>query len=112
MFKLMDSLSAWEKLLNRVIRNSLDSVKVLMFSFSKITAMPLALRARITLRQSTVFRANREADLVRIMSMRPRLQAAIIRLNPVRFFMLVPVIPSSAKIPAISQSGFSSIFCV
>ena len=98
MFAPMDSLSAWEKLLNRVIRNSLDSVRVLIFSFSKITAMPLAFRVRITLRQSTVFRANLDADLVRIMSMRPRLQAAIMRLNSARFFMLVPLRPSSANV--------------
>jgi len=71
---------------------------VLIFSFSKTTAMPLLLRARITLKQSTVFRANREADLVRIMSMRPRLQAAIIRLNSARFFKLVPLRPSSALV--------------
>jgi hypothetical protein len=80
-----------------------------MFSFSKITPIPLLLRVRITLRQSTVFRANREADLVRIMSMRPRLQAAIIRLNSVRFFMLVPVIPSSAVVK-IGTKNFLKFF--
>ena len=96
MLSRIDSLSAWAKPLNRVIRNSLDSVRVLMFSFSKITPMPWAFSSRTIFRQSTVFRANRDRDLVRIMSMRPRLQAAIIRLNSVRFFMLVPVMPSSA----------------
>ena len=108
----MDSLSAWAKPLNNVIRNSLVSVSVLMFSFSKITPMPLARSIRTVSRESTVFRAKRERDLVRIISMRPRLQAAIILLNSARFFRLVPVIPLSAKIPAISQSGFSEIFCV
>jgi len=46
------------------------------------------------------------------MSIRPRLQAAIMRLNSVRFFRLVPVMPLSAKIPAVFQSGFSEIFFV
>ena len=80
--------------------------------FLKITPMPLTRSIRTISRLSTVFRAKRERDLVRIRSMRPRLQAAIIRLNSVRFFMLVPVMPLSAKIPAISQSGFSPIFWV
>ncbi|NBH80687.1 hypothetical protein D3Z52_21590 [Clostridiaceae bacterium] len=111
-FLLMDSLSAWAKPLNRVSRNLLDSVNVLIFSFSKITPMPLARSIRTTSRESTVFRAKRERDLVRIRSILPRLQAVIIFLNSTRFFMLVPVIPLSAKIPAISQSGFSPIFWV
>ena len=34
-FLLMDSLSAWAKPLNSVSRNSLDSVNVLIFSFSR-----------------------------------------------------------------------------
>ena len=111
-FLLRDSLSAWAKPLNRVMRNSLDSVRVLMFSFSKMTAIPWAFSIRTVSRQSTVFLANRESDLVRMVSIRPRLQAAIIRLKFSRFFKLVPESPLSAKIPASSQSGFSSIFCV
>ena len=95
-FLLRDSLSAWAKPLNRVMRNSLDSVRVLMFSFSKITPMPWDLSIRTISRQSTVFRANRDRDLVRMVSIRPRLQAAIIRLNSPRFFRLVPDRPLSA----------------
>ena len=111
-FLLRDSLSAWAKPLNRVMRNSLDSVRVLMFSFSKMTPMPWAFSIRTVSRQSTVFRAKRERDLVRMVSILPRLQAAIILLKFSRFFMLVPESPLSAKMPASSQSGFSSIFWV
>ena len=95
---LSDSDSAWAKPLNRVIRNSLDSVRVLMFSFSKYTPIPLAFSRRTVSRQSTVFRAKRERDFVMIRSIWPRLQAVIIFLNSVRFFMLVPEIPSSAAV--------------
>lgn len=41
-------------------------------------------------------RAKRETDFVRMRSIFPRLQSAIMRLNSVLRFMLVPVIPSSA----------------
>ena len=95
-FLLRDSDSAWAKPLNRVMRNSLDSVRVLMFSFSKYTPMPFAFRSRTVSRQSTVFLAKRERDLVMMRSMCPRLQAVIILLNCVRFFRLVPEMPSSA----------------
>ena len=110
--ELRDSLSAWANPLNRVMRNSLDSVSVLIFSFSKMTPIPLAFSIRTVSRQSTVFRTKRERDFVRMRSIPPRLQAVIIRLNSFRFFILVPVIPSSAKIPASSQFGDSSIFWV
>ena len=107
---LRDSDSAWAKPLKRVMRNSLDSVSVLMFSFSKNTPMPSPFSIRTVSRQSTVFRAKRDKDFVMIMSIRPRLQAVSILLNSVRFFRLVPEMPSSAYSPAISQSGVSSIF--
>ena len=82
-----------------------------MFSFSKMTPMPLAFSIRTVSRQSTVFRAKRDRDLVRMVSIFPFLQAAIL-LKFSRFFMLVPESPLSAKMPASSQSGFSSIFWV
>ena len=62
--------------------------------------------------QSSVFRANREMDLVRIMSIFRRLHSAIISLNCALFRVLTPEIPSSAKIPASSHSGLPQIFCV
>lgn len=42
-----------------------------------------------------VERANRLTDLVRIKSILPASASSIMRLNPFRFLMLVPVIPSS-----------------
>lgn len=57
-------------------------------------------------RQSGVFLAKRLMDLVMIISISPAIQASIMRLNSVRFLVLVPVIPSSANIPANSHSGF------
>ena len=83
-----------------------------MFSFSKMTPIPRARSIRTVSRQSTVFLANRERDLVRMVSILPRLQAAIILLKLSRFFKLVPESPLSAKMPANSQSGFFSIFWV
>ena len=58
-----------------------------------------------------MFRANRERDLVRIISMRPRLQAAIIRLNSFLFFMLVPVIPSAEQASGLdfSRHGLAEV---
>jgi len=69
-----------------------------MFSFSKYTPMPFAFRSRTVSRQSTVFLAKRERDLVMMRSMCPRLQAVIILLNCVRFFRLVPEMPSSESV--------------
>lgn len=44
-------------------------------------------------------------DLVIIMSMFPAMHSSIMRLNSVRFFVLVPEMPSSAKMPASTHSG-------
>ena len=88
-----------------VIRTSpLESI-VLIDSFSNQTAMFLSLRRRMYLRQSIVLRANRLIDLVMTVSMFPAMHSSIMRLNSSCFFVLVPLIPSSAKIPASSQSG-------
>ena len=43
----IDSLSDWAKAPERVIRSSLSSSRELMFSFSKMTAIPSCLSARI-----------------------------------------------------------------
>ena len=63
-FLLMDSDSACAKLPYRAIINSDVIVKVFMFSFSKITPIPKSLSCLTYSRQSTVFRANLDIDLV------------------------------------------------
>ena len=88
-----------------VINTSPLASIVLMFSFSKKIATLIAFRSRMYFRQSIVFRAKRLIDLVTIKSILPALQAAIILLNCSRFLVLVPEIPSSANMPAISQLG-------
>ena len=89
----------------------LESI-VLMDSFSKKTGIFLSFSSRIYFRQSRVLRANRLIDLVMIMSMFPAWHSSIIRLNSSRFFVLVPVMPSSAKMPASTQSGFLEMYSV
>ena len=85
---------------------------VFMDSFSKKTGIFFSLSCRIYFRQSNVFRAKRLIDFVIIMSMFPAIHSSIIRLNSSRFFVLVPVIPSSANMPARVQSGFFEIYSV
>ena len=86
--------------------SSPSSENELMRSFSNRTSTPMDLRWRTVSKRSTVFLANRLIDLVIIMSMLPASQSSIIRLNSSRFLVLVPEIPSSAKIPENSHSSF------
>ena len=60
------------------------------------TAMFIALSFLTYFRLSTVFRAKRDTDFVRIRSILPFSQSLIISLNRSRFETTVPVIPSSA----------------
>ena len=85
-FLLMDSDSAWAKhdMIVNIISVSVSSVFI--FSFSKITAIPSALRSRMYFRLSTVFLANLDKDFVRIMSIFRCLQSLIIFINSGRFF--------------------------
>ena len=65
-FLLIDSDSACANEPYRAIMNSDVMVSVLMFSFSKITPIPRSFSCRTYSRQSTVFRANRLMDFVRM----------------------------------------------
>ena len=69
---------------------------VSMPSFSNTTPTSSARSRRTTARQSSVFRAKREMDLVRIRSIRPASASASMRLKPSRRARPVPLIPSSA----------------
>ena len=89
-----------------VISTSPLASSVLMFSFSKNTAIFISFSFRVYLRQSTVLRENRLIDFVIIMSMRPASQSAIIRLKASRFAVRVPEMPLSAYTSTISHSGF------
>ena len=62
--------------------------------------------------EDTVFRANRLIDLVITLSMLPAIHSSIMRLNSSRFLVLVPDMPSSAKMPASSQSGWLPMYAV
>lgn len=66
-----------------------------MFSFSKKTSTPFSLSCLIVTRLSTVFRAKRLTDLVRMRSIFPARASSIILLKPSRFLVFVPVMPSS-----------------
>ena len=61
----------------------------------------MALSILVYLMVSRVFLANLEIDLVRIKSIFFFLHLRIIRLKSSLFFVEVPVMPSSAKMPAI-----------
>ena len=54
---------------------------VLIYSFSKYTSTPAALSFRTVVRVSTVFRANRLTDFVRIRSIFPSRASCTMRLN-------------------------------
>ena len=111
-FPLIDSLSACAKELRQVRIISLFIFAVLIFSFSKMTGIPQLLRMRTCLIQSSVLRANREIDFVRIRSIFFFLHSSIISLNCSRFLVLTPLIPSSAKIPASCQPSWCVILSV
>ena len=77
-----------------------------MFSFSKNTSTLASLNFLTSLKQSTVFLANRDMDLVKIKSISPASASSIIFKKPFLFLIEVPVIPSSEYKPTNSQSGF------
>lgn len=64
-----------------------------MFSFSKYTSTPFSFGCRIVVRLSTVLRANRLMDFVRIRSIFSLKASLTIRLNPSRRLVFVPVTP-------------------
>ena len=78
-----------------------------MFSFSKKTSTPFSLSCRMVTRLSTVFRAKRLTDLVRMRSIFPARASSIILLKPSRFLVFVPVIPSSEYTSTKTHSGFA-----
>ena len=77
-----------------------------MFSFSKRTSTPRSLSSRTVSSRSTVLRAKREIDLVRIRSIAPFRARASISWNWGRC-VVVPEIPESANTPANVQPGVS-----
>lgn len=79
--------------------------RVLMFSFSKKTAMFSPFSSLVYFSQSTVFLENRLIDLVRIMPIFPSRQSCIIRLNDSRLAVFVALIPSSSYTSTSSHSG-------
>ena len=111
-FSEMLRLSSWARLLMIVMSSSPLESSVKMFSFSKYTSTPAALSFRTVVRVSTVFRAKRLTDFVRIRSIFPAMAAFIMALNPSRCLVLVPVMPSSVNIPANSQPSCSWMYWV
>ena len=76
---------------------------------SNITVTPRPFRYSRTFRQSAVFLANLDMDLVMIRSMRPSSQSLSILLKSSLLSALVPVTASSAYMSAYSHSGFEAI---
>jgi len=101
-FSEMDRLSSCANELRIESKTSPLLSRELIFSFSKITPIPKALRSLTKVKQSRVFLANLDIDFVMIISIFLALQSSIILLNCSRFLVLVALMPSSAKIPAIS----------
>ena len=95
-----------------VMNNSPLLSNVSIFSFSNVTPTPFSLSLRTVVKVSTVLRAKRLTDLVMIRSILPAMASSIMRLKFLRFFVLVPEIPSSAYTSTNVQSGFSRIFFV
>ena len=81
---------------DRASSSSLDIYAVSMFSFSNRMLTPYYFSIRAYIRESTVFLANRDTDLVSTRSIFPLRQSAISLLKSSRLSVLVPVSPSSA----------------
>ena len=94
--------SSCAKELSIVNNNSPEESSVLICSFSNSIPIPRFFSILEYCKQSCVFLANRLMDLVITISIFPVSQSEIIRLNCSLFFVFVPVIPSSAYMPAIS----------
>ena len=105
MFSLMDLASSWAKEARRVRRSSPLPSMVEMCSFSNWTSTFRSLRRRMEFKRSTVFLAKRWMDLVRIRSISPLSAFSIMAMKPSRRLVLVPVMPSSVKMPAKVQAG-------
>ena len=105
-FLLSDSDSCCASEAIMVIRTSPFASIVLMDSFSKKTGMLISFSKRMYFRQSSVLRAKRLIDFVKIMSIFPALQSSIIALNCSLFLVEVALMPSSAYTPTNSHSGF------
>ena len=85
---------------------SVESSRVLRFSFSKYTATFFSLSFLTQEMQSTVFLANRLMDFVMTMSTFPFRHWSISWLKSSLRKVLVALRPSSAKTPANIQLGF------
>ncbi len=81
---------------DRARSSSLDIYAVSMFSFSNRMLTPYSFSILAYIRESTVFLANRDTDLVSTRSIFPLRQSAISLLKSSRLSVLVPVSPSSA----------------
>ena len=105
----IDDDSSWAKppIIVTIISSVILAVSI--FSFSNITPIPKSLSCLTYSRQSTVFRANLDIDLVITRSIFCFLHIRIIFRNSGRFLAWVPLIPSSAKIPASVHSFFRFI---
>ena len=95
-FSLKFRLSSWAWLLRMVISISPPSPRVLIFSFSKYTAIFFAFNFRIWVRESTVFLAKRLMDFVITISIFPVMQLSIIAWKSFRLRVMVALFPSSA----------------
>ena len=76
-----------------VIISSPSPLMVWIFSFSNQTSTPSSFKCRTVRRRSTVLRAKRWMDLVRMMSIFPASASSSIRRNSSRFFIPVPEMP-------------------
>ena len=93
-----------------VKRSSPSLSNVFILSFINNTPTPNDFNSRVYWSVSTVFLANLETSFVIIRSIFPHLASLIIQLNSLRFFVLVPLIPSSGYILTNSHSGFFLIY--
>lgn len=101
------SLSFWSIMAKMAVRNSPANSEVSMPCSSKRTPTPRAFSSRTASRHSLAFRANREEDFIRILSIRPRRQSANRRWKSSRFSAEVPVMPLSAYTSTNSHSGLA-----
>ena len=89
---------------------SSPSAEVLeMSSRSKRTSTPRLFSSRTVSKRSTVLRANREIDLVKIRSIPPARALVSMAWNSVRLAVWVPEMPQSANTPANTHPGVEAI---
>ena len=106
----MFSLSCCAIALNIVSISSPAPVVLFRFSSSKRIAIFFSLSILTYFKVSNVFLANLDIDFVNIISIFPDIASAIILINSVLLKSNVPVIASSAYIPANCHSDLLFIF--